>query len=66
MMMSRGEITAWAVTAIIFGVILLLPGACSVFFIAVGLITGVGILGLAIGALGIWMIWYGISALRRR
>jgi sorbitol-specific phosphotransferase system component IIC len=61
-----GASIGWAVNGIVFGVILLLPGACSLFFIALGMVSGIAIVGLAIGALGIWMILAGVSKLRRR
>jgi hypothetical protein len=45
-----------AFLAVIFGAILLLPGACALFFIFNGIVTFFGVLGLAIGAVGVWLI----------
>ena len=55
-----------AVVLIVFGVILLLPGACSVFFFYAGLVTWIGFTGLAIAAAGVWMIAKGTLTLVQR
>jgi drug/metabolite transporter (DMT)-like permease len=55
----------FAVVLILFGVILLLPGACSVVFFYGGMVTWLGFLGLIIALAGVWMIGKGISTLAK-
>src|SRR5215475_1200638 len=47
----------------VLGVVLLLPGVCSVLFIYVGyvgLVTPVAMVGLAVSAGGLWLIGYAL------
>jgi hypothetical protein len=41
----------------IFGVVLLLPGACSIFFMSQGVVTSYGYLGLIAGAFGLFLMF---------
>jgi len=49
-----------AVLLMVPGVVLLLPGVCSVLFIYVGLVTPVAMIGLAVSAGGVWLIAYAL------
>ena len=60
---GRWGSVVWAVLFMIFGVVLLLPGVCSVFFMSQGLVTSYGYLGLLVGALGLFLMF---SATRMR
>jgi hypothetical protein len=51
---------------IIIGVVLLLPGACSLFFMAMGVNSGVAALGLLISAGGVALIIAGAGRTGRR
>jgi hypothetical protein len=46
-----------AVFLMIFGVVLLLPGACSIFFMSQGVVTSYGYLGLIAGAFGLFLMF---------
>jgi len=55
-----------AILLILCGLILLLPGACSVFFLYDGVVTWLGFMGLAIGLAGLWLIGKAIWMLSGR
>src|SRR5262245_27189470 len=57
---ARGRPGWAAVLLVVLGVVLLLPGVCSVLFIYVGLVTPVAMVGLAVSAGGLWLIAYAL------
>jgi hypothetical protein len=51
---------------ILLGAALLLPGACSLFFISLGLTSGLALLGLLISVGGVALIYVGAVRERAR
>jgi len=54
------------VLMILLGVMLLLPGACSLFFIFVGVPNALAFIGLLVSVGGIWLIIEGARRARTR
>ena len=59
---GQGCVTA---LLIVIGILLLLPGICSVFFIAGGMSNGLAALGLFVSVGGIALIVVALSAMKR-
>lgn len=54
------------VLLVITGIVLLLPGACSLFFTlglvqADGFVLGLWLVGMMLGGLGVWLIYKGFK-----